>query len=299
MGSRSSRRSDDGTYMRKPNQSPTTKRPERHRNLSGGNFNRDSVQSEMSIHSDPDRYSYRKSSASMYSMQGANRRSQSESLTPFHDFDSSKSGCDELRDYNRSSFRDSGIGRISQRFSMEETRKKISALESIQPNSNSASKSSTPYSSPAATPILERANIEEESANELESSGRFIRNRDSAYASGRFIRKVSGVGITNISEGDEEKEEKSRPVFLSDVLDTPSFMHPSRKLSPGVNPYRKASLPAKMVSEIDRNMNLNRLASQKERVAQSMPDSTIQWEDAYWPNWDPSLHPTEAPETSL
>ncbi len=224
-----------------------------------------SIRSVMSTASEPDRFSYRKSNSSFHSYNAmcANRRSQSESNEPY--LDNYIEQTNDLERY-RASYRDSGVGmgRNSHRFSMEETRRKISALETVHPtitpNIDEASKSSTPYSSPARTPILERAESEENAPVKLRD--RDLReSRDSAYASGRLCRKGAAPfqGLQGIfALGEEElspdasvsSNSPTSPVFLSDVLDEPSFNNNNdsegQKSMPG---SRKLSLQTELPNE--------------------------------------------------
>ena len=307
-----SRYSDEGTYIRdsmRIKASPKT--PTRLRKVSNPD-RPGSIRSVMSTVSEPDRYSYRKSSSSVQSFLAANRRSQSESTENPNDQISDLERC-------RSSYRDSGLGmgRNSQRFSMEETRRKITALETLPTppltNSNAPSKSSTPYSSPASTPLLERAEKTEQTQVILrERDSREC--RDSAYASGRFHRKGGSTyqGIQGIfSLGEEELSpdqspstgSPTSPVFLSDVLDEPSFNNHGKKVTPE---GRKMSLPTTMMSDtkakdsdrlpLQRALSSAEAGEKDERINKFVKKAFLTWEEVTWPHWDPNATEHEMPD---
>ena len=295
-----SRYSDDGVYARDSMRAKTSPLgAPRLRKISSPD-RPGSIRSVISTTSEPDRYSFRRSNASVQSFISANRRSQSESAEA-PESDSVK---------NRCSYRDSGLsmGRNSQRFStMEETRRKITALETLPSspltNSNLVSKSSTPYSSPSGTPILEHVNKEE--FTQVRMRDRESReSRDSAYASGRFHRKGGPVspsiqGIFSLGEEDISPDTSMAdvsprsPVFLSDVLDEPAFNTISKQSA--IN-TRKASLPAKMITDHKENNKERRSlprtltsAERDERDKNSyLVQTTFSWQEATWPHWDPN-----------
>ena len=306
-----SRYSDDGVYARNSARERTSPQgATRLRKISTPD-RPGSIRSVISTTSEPDRFSYRKSNASVHSFITANRRSQSESTEiPENEIASIAK--------NRSSYRDSGLsmGRNSQRFStMEETRRKITALETVPSpplsSSNIPSKTSTPYSSPSSTPILEH--VDKEEFTPVRMRDRESReSRDSAYASGRFHRKgappyhtiqgIFSLGEEDLSPDASVSEGSPRsPVFLSDVLDEPSFNNNGKKSTAET---RKISLPAKMMTDVrekekDRH-SLPRSMSAMEKgekvINSSVRKALLTWEEATWPHWDPNAADHEMPD---
>ena len=299
-----SRYSDDGVYARDSMRAKTSPLgAPRLRKISSPE-RPGSIRSVISTTSEPDRSSYRRSNASVHSFISANRRSQSESAEIPEDEVTGMSR-------NRCSYRDSGLsmGRNSQRFStMEETRRKITALETVPspPLSNSTitSISTTPYSSPSSTPILEHVNKEDfPQVRMRERESR--ESRDSAYASGRFHKKGGPAGHTIqgiFSLGEEDLSPEASmsdssprsPVFLSDVLDEPAFNSNANK---SIINTRKISLPAKMITnytETNRDrLSLPRAINSIEHKENSKDinaavKALLTWEEATWPHWDPN-----------
>ena len=273
-----------------------------------------SIRSVISTTSEPDRYSFRRSNASVQSFFTPNRRSQS---------DSAECPEDEIAGIsrNRCSYRDSGLsmGRNSQRFStMEETRRKITALETVPSlplsSPHVASKSSTPYSSPSSTPILEHAVKEgfpQVRLRERESR----ESRDSAYASGRIHRKGGPAcpnvqGIFSLGEEDISPEASisdgslRSPVFLPDILDEPAFNNNGKKST--IN-TRKVSLPAKMITDdskemknekffLSRAMSAEEEGGSKKDITSTVRKAFLTWEETTWPHWDPSATDHNMPD---
>lgn len=272
-----------------------------------------SIRSLLSTASEPDRFSYRKSNASVHSFIGANRRSHSETGEIPEDEIASIST-------NRCSYRDSGLsfGRNSQRFStMEETRRKITALETVPSpplsNSNLPSKSSTPYSSPSGTPILEH--VEKGQLTPVRMRDRESReSRDSAYASGRLNRKGGPPyhtlqGVFSLGEEDLSPDASTSdgspksPIFLSDILDESSFNNNGK---PSTTGHRKISLPARMITDSQQKEQeshiFTRSMSTRERdrgnkgINSVVKNALLTWEEATWPHWDPNDPNHEMPD---
>eukprot|EP00794_Sanderia_malayensis_P007407 gene7407-8227_t len=275
-----------------------------------------SIRSVMSTASEPDRFSYRKSNSSFLSYNAActNRRSQSET-TEVACLDSTTAPlpnvADQFTDVERYrvSYRDSGLGlgRNSHRFSMEETRRKINALESTHLSANFDEVSTTPYSSPSGTPILERAEQEEVPSPVRLREREFRDCRDSAYASGRLTSRKGGTpfqGLQGVfSLGEEElspdasmtsSASPTSPVFLTDVLNEPSFNVGDVKK--GVPPSRKLSLPPESLREKDEEQDIVTRPSMPPRAISDISENTLHdkkvrkafltWEEVTWPHWD-------------
>ena len=302
-----SRYSDEGPYIRDSLRIKTSPQSTTRLRKTSTSDRPGSIRSVLSTTSEPDRFSYRKSNSSFQSFASSNRRSQSESADIPEDEIASLA-------VNRASYRDSGLsmGRNSQRFSgVEETRRKINALETVPSptlsGSGFPSKSSTPYSSPSGTPILER--IEKVEQSQVKLRDRESReSRDSAYASGRFQRKGGlphhGIqGIFSLGEEDLSPDASpvspcspTSPVFLSEILNEPAFNNNFKKGSPE---SRKISLPAKMITDIKEKENQDRYSLPRSisEVAESgQRKLLLTWEEATWPHWDPNATEQEMPD---
>lgn len=308
-----SRYSDDGVYERESMRAKTSPLgAPRLRKISSPD-RPGSIRSVISTTSEPDRYSYRRSNASVHSFITANRRSQSDSADCHEDENAGTSR-------KRCSYRDSGLsmGRNSQRFStMEETRRKITALETVPSmplsNPNVPSKPSTPYSSPSSTPILEHT-VKEEFTQVRMRERESRESRDSAYASGRIHRKGGAAspiiqGIFSLGEEDLSTEASMSdgsprsPVFLPDILDEPAFNNNGKKSA--IN-TRKTSLPAKMITDCkemqhDRFSLPRAMSADEKDVSKKDIDSTVRkafltWEETTWPHWDPNATDHNMPD---
>lgn len=310
-----SRYSDDGVYVRDSMRAKTSPLAATRLRKVSTPERPGSCRSVISTSSEPDRFSYRKSNASMQSFINANRRSQSESAEIPEDETVGMAT-------NRSSYRDSGLsmGRNSKRFStLEETRRKINALETVPSpplsGSNVPSKSSTPCSSPTGTPVL--GHVDKEESTPVRMRDRESREcRDSAYASGRFHRKggppcqtiqgIFSLGEEDLSPNASTAGDSPRsPVFLSDVLDQPSFNNNGKKPN-SITESRKISLPAKMITDLrekekDRH-SLPRSVSNAEKnegsrnISSVVRKALLTWEETTWPHWDPTSPHHEMPE---
>ncbi|XP_065058410.1 uncharacterized protein LOC135686151 [Rhopilema esculentum] len=299
-----SRYSDEGSYIRDSLRIKTSPQSTTRLRKTSTPDRPGSTRSVLSTTSEPDRFSYRKSNSSFQSAASSNRRSQSESADIPEDEIASLA-------VNRASYRDSGLsmGRNSQRFSgVEETRRKINALETVPSptlsGSGFPSKSSTPYSSPSGTPILERVEKVEQSQVKLRDR-ESRESRDSAYASGRFQRKGGlphhGLqGIFSLGEEDLSPDASqcspTSPVFLSEILNEPAFNNNFKK---GSSESRKISLPAKMITDLKEKENQDRhsLPRSISEVAESKQRKLLlTWEEATWPHWDPNATEQEMPD---
>ncbi len=266
--------------------------------------------------SEPDHFNSRKSNSSFNSHNASSSlRNRSETYKHYPESEP----MSDL-DNNRVSYRDSGVGlgRNSHCFSMEETRRKISALESLPihqsptPSSETSSKSSTSYSSPASTPILERTDEDNKS---VKFRQREIREcRDSAYASGRFSRKGGStyqgmpaffaVGEEDASPNpsvSSQSPRSPRSPMLSEILDEPSFSNNNVGWR-----ARKSSLPMEAPGdrgsgqrrppEFARSLSTATEHPTNQRVETNIRKAFLTWEEATWPHWDRNATDNDMPD---